>query len=226
VKVPSGLVVWVVFAASNAGCAALFQEHLSSEYAGTNEPRCSTSKGWYLWDGLIVAGDAAILLADGNTIPNSNEVIGVAVLSGVVHFFSMIAGSKWASECEAARHAYDENTRALMAAPPPVRRRLRSVPASVASGAFFCASSPTVVSASICAHGEAACEQARNAALGGVADLAECAPTEIVFCFQPELGSERRARCAASLAACAAQHDAVVAAVSDTSTIGTCVDIK
>jgi hypothetical protein len=159
-------------------------------------------------------------------IPKSNEVVGAAIPSGVVHFISMFAGNKWASECDAARHAYDENTRTLMTTPPPVRRRLRSGSASVASGAFFCASSATVVSASLCAHGEAACEQARNAALGGVTDLAECAPTAIVFCFQPELGSERRARCAASAAACAAQHDAVAAVVSDRSAIGACIDIK
>jgi hypothetical protein len=93
------------------------------------------------------------------------------------------------------------------------------------SGSFFCATSPTVAAASLCAHGEAACEQARGVAIAAVPDLGPCAAATAVYCFRPDVGGEV-ARCAATAESCAAQHDAVAASSTDTTLLGTCVEAR
>ncbi len=254
-----------------SGCAFLFQEHVQSPHAGSSEPRCTTSPGWYLWDGLIAVGDGGLLLLNdrqGNPLINGPTAAAV-IVSGIVHFGSMIRGYEWAAECEQARADYDRQRTAAPVALPIVtegqsrwcfrashdalcfrspaactkmRRQTKSArgecehrgsatepdpePVTDQSRGFVCTSSPSVVAASLCTRGEVACSALRGSAVAAVPDLGECVTTDVVWCFDPQLGSDAPARCAASSTACNAQRDAALAGASDGMAVGACVDVR
>jgi hypothetical protein len=67
---------------------------------------------------------------------------------------------------------------------------------------FYCAASPTVDTASMCAREKLTCEQARGMAVGAVSDLTECTLTEHAYCFGD--------RCFATAKACDAQRGEAV----------------
>lgn len=214
-----------------AGCAVLFQEHLPDDHTPAQEPRCSTSPGWYLWDALIAAGDAALILDADQVAPgNTQQLVTVAALSGIAHGISAIRGISWRSDCEEARAAWDARPREV----PVVRHRM---PAGMHGWCFDAVKGPR------CFRSAAACSQAyrrsdaaltaceeHGAPTGGFrccgatcargADGDDCVDAEIVWCFEPELG--RGAQCLVSSDACEAARATVV----DRATIGACVEAR
>jgi len=220
------LIAMMVTLIAGPGCALLFQEHLAHGYISQVEPRCSTAPGWYLWDGLIVLGDAVLLLHDEESdvkILSEEATLGVLVYA-VAHLASFTRGREWAVECEDARRRFDEGGTAVPPGAASVQRARTQRDPPVNKG-FFCSSSPTVSPASICKRNEATCEQGRTAAMLGVPDMSACALVDVAWCFAPGLGGQDPARCAGIAEACAAQHDAAVAS-GDASTVGTCVEVR
>ncbi len=200
------------------GCAFLFQEHVSSEYAYHSEPRCTTSPGWYVLDGLMAAGDAAILFVDDRSAKTLGPaVFATALVSGLIHFGSMVHGYRWADECDGARREYD-----LRYAPPQPGNRISSGHLPVVHVGFFCASSPTAATASMCKRNESTCEHDRAAALTATPDIGACELADVAYCF--DVGDA--IRCSGTTAACAAQRDEAAAMASDSTTIGACAKAR
>lgn len=183
-----------------SGCALLFQERLSDHYDPGREPRCSTTPGWYLWDGLIAVSEAAVLAADanGNVHLTSQEQL-VAAAVGVVHLVSAVRGYGWVGDCEAAREAYDRGPQMTA----QTSRRLGvTTPDPVG---WLCMDSAATPAAGQCARLEAACVDTRALRIARAPDLTPCAPAEVAWCFRTGDGrlrcSPRRDACDAQLAA-------------------------
>lgn len=107
--------VGLVAIASLSGCAWLFQDHLPSEYAPSSqphEPRCSTSYGPRGLDILFGASNALAsigLLSLSERSDYGNALLASSLIWTVIHGASFLTGESWASDCEAARRAYDES---------------------------------------------------------------------------------------------------------------------
>lgn len=101
-----------------SGCSWLFQEHLASDRRKTDEPRCSTTPGWWLLDALLGAGNGLIAIdaASANPKPdNANAVLAGALVGLVIHTASGISGERWAAECHDAQRAWDRGERGPVA---------------------------------------------------------------------------------------------------------------
>ncbi|MBX3161184.1 MAG: hypothetical protein KF773_34805 [Deltaproteobacteria bacterium] len=101
------------------------------------------------------------------------------------------------------------------------RARKRQAPEPPPRG-FFCTSSPSQLKLGACSRQKAGCVQVRGAALAVAADLTPCTLVESAFCFDAGSGNDLE-RCAATEAACTAQHDAALATTLDTP-IGDCAE--
>lgn len=97
--------IWVA-ALLSTGCAALFQDRLKGEYDGRSEPQCSTSSGWAIVDGALVALSiaAVALSADDQSLTEEQrgEIMLSGLLNGVVHGASAAMGLSWAGDCREA----------------------------------------------------------------------------------------------------------------------------
>ncbi len=175
------------------GCSAIFMERLPDRPTG-KEPRCTGTKGFVAWDGvLVVAHSISALLAlkgasdyvdiDGD--PNRSAVksgfrylaFGNAVFA-LGHIVSGVKGSGWADACNKARDERDVER------PPIVVVRPRA-PATVRG--FYCA-------ATFCSRRKLTCEQVRIAG----AEPDACGLTEGAFCSKAACGRTMDA-CAKSL---------------------------
>lgn len=192
---------------SVGGCSVLFMEKLPDDYdPRKEEPRCTASQGFAVWDAVIAGGDAAALLLVANAdtqgdpkAKNAQQTFMIALAAeGVMHLVSGIMGSSWASECtlaRAERDAFvDEQSKLAerrlfrprprpkvtpMAPPPPPR-------------GFYCASD-------VCAREKSACEQLRMAA----GDAEACNLVESAYCFR--LAGAHA--CSNTLSECVRQHE-------------------
>lgn len=108
----------------SGGCAWLFQDSLPSDYEqGRREPRCSTSAGWQVLDGIFAIGNGITAVAEiaaPNRTDADNALMVTSVAWTVIHLASLRAGRRWAEECEAAQRSYDTA--------PPERPSRREVP--------------------------------------------------------------------------------------------------
>lgn len=197
------------------GCALTFQDHLPSAYAGQTEPRCSTSNAWWILDALLAIGDVALVGVEASSRNPDSLLIGTDVAEGLLSIASAAVGHGWISDCRDAQDAYDATQlrereeaearrlryelRQGEAAPVPAARR----PAPPRG--FFCAGSPTSLTASTCARERADCEQGRDDLAVGAADISACALVETAWCFRPRKAGSWR--CSGSEAACAAQRE-------------------
>jgi hypothetical protein len=93
------------------GCSWLFQDRLRggfNNYTGQSEPRCSTSKGWPVVDGLfggLHVLSTVLVATSEEPVENRDAILLGNVLWAVVHTASAITGASWASDCQ---RAYDE----------------------------------------------------------------------------------------------------------------------
>jgi hypothetical protein len=93
-------------ALTSSGCSWLFQDRLSGTYTGRSEPRCTTSGGWAVADGLLATVGVAGALVIGTSDDYPEDVKNTYILGGildlVIHGGSAISGGLWAAECERA----------------------------------------------------------------------------------------------------------------------------
>jgi len=92
---------------SATGCAWLFQDRLHRESLSESQPRCSTSNGWAVSDGVIAALNVAgvAVTAFEDTLENRSVVITSGIISAIIHSASAVTGVSWAREC---RQAYED----------------------------------------------------------------------------------------------------------------------
>lgn len=112
-----------------SGCSLVFMETLPDNYTTAQEPRCTTSAGWPLWDLLIagtnlVVGAASFIQSErllseySEDDPRDEDDISdvkkqrntAMLLSGsvaVVYGSSMVYGLRQSSKCKEARAARD-----------------------------------------------------------------------------------------------------------------------
>lgn len=102
-------------------------------------------------------------------------------------------------ECVTQRAAAAPARVAEVKAPPPPTPAPPSAPAPPRG--FFCSSSAATPAAGFCTREKSGCQQARDAAIVAVTDLAECQLVEAAFCFTAEGGD----RCAPTAAVCASR---------------------
>lgn len=237
----SRVVVLFVVVSQLAGCAWLFQDKLAGGYdgyRGRSEPRCSTSNGWAVVDGVFAGLSvvSAIAASGDETDPNAGVYVVSGIAWAIIHGASALSGTRWASDCQRAyadwnaddapsandeaerrrlaRELAREQQREPAAAPPPEPTR----EAAPLLRGFFCSGSPAAPAAGLCTRQKVDCQSARAIAIGAVADLTECALVETAFCFDAGSGSDEE-RCAPSEVACGAQR----ATVSDG---GECVETR
>lgn len=115
------------------GCAWTFQEHEPQPYVVDHEPRCTTTPGWWLIDGISVGGDVALAIGSRD----NGALLGVGLTSAAIDLAAMATGTIWASECRDARRAYDERPEQLGERPRP-RPAPRGWCFDVGGGEFAC----------------------------------------------------------------------------------------
>lgn len=235
--------VGVLVAVQLGGCAWMFQDHLTDgdrHYRGRSEPRCSTTAGWGIVDGVFASVNAisALVAVSDETTPYREAYIVSGIGWTVLHLASAVTASGWASDCRRSIAEYnaagDEEDQPAPARrarrpepePEPVREppspRPVAPPPRTAPRGFFCAASTSTPSAAFCTRIKSDCLRAREVALRVVADLSECALTETAYCFDAGGGEEDR--CAPSADACEVQRTAA-ASGSGGVEVGACVSL-
>lgn len=205
---------------ATCGCAALFQEHLPSDYAGTTEPRCGTAPGWQVLDALDAAAEVTtiVLLSVANhdrttnIRPNEREppiagtqaIDAVSAVAVIAHVISGVTGHGWATDCVAARERWDRGERGLPAAPKPAAAATAS-PSTVAPIARFCFKAVGELDGA-CFDDKDACEAARAGIESGT-----CYETTAAVCLSYDEGTEHRRLCAPNADVCGAKRDALLA---------------
>lgn len=177
---------------SLSGCVWLFQEHESQPYVPNHEPRCTTSPGWWVLDGIGVPFDAALVV----TKHDDGASLAIGLTSLAIDLTAAVTGIVWAGQCSDAREEYDARPTPAEIVRDPDRE---AAPAERRTRGWFCASSETTAGAGLCARDRQACEQAREAAAVAAPDLEPCEPVEAAWCF---LLADGRRRCTVSEDAC------------------------
>ena len=186
-----------------SGCSLALMENVQRNYSPKDgAPRCTNSAALPITDGLLASSSilggllyysASEPLDDlsGDTSGAREKYLIAEVVLGAVYLVSAISGAGAISDCNRARGEYAaareggerdrsadikaaaEMAEASLVAPKP------AVPADNPRG-YFCATSP---SGGLCTRQKADCARARDAAVGAVPDLAECALVETAWCF-------------------------------------------
>lgn len=210
-----GVALGVAF--SVCGCSWIFMER-PPKHGDTGEPRCTGSKGWAAWDGLILGVDVVTAIAaasassepvdrgDGTKVSYAPLIL-VALADGLIHAASMGSGIKWANECRAARVRYDaqEDFRRVDPSPPPMRERERDIgPGPVTPAArYFCTTSPTDSAIGACNTTREGCAASQGKLVDAGNDVGPCiaAPAAVCFSAAQADGSELTG-CAPTIGSC------------------------
>lgn len=203
-------------------CSVVEMKPLEATYDPRTQPRCETERIYAVGDALgtlLFAGLGTAMAIEGN---GDDKVKGV-VIGGVVTAVllgSAIAGFSWAKSCDAAKAQWDQRQieqdehlhgdgsgsdsgLALDAKLPPTPVAPPVTPATPRG--FFCTSSASVPTSTLCTREKADCERARTLSVGAVPDMSACALQETAFCSSATGGEPR---CAPTVDACNAQRDA------------------
>ncbi len=237
--------VGVLIAIQLAGCAWVFQDHLTDgdrHYRGRSEPRCSPTAGWGIVDGVFASLNAvsALVAVSDETTPYREAYILSGIGWTVLHLASAVTASGWASDCRrsiaeynAASDEEDEPPRTRRSRKPepeptpeperePPPPRVAQPPVRTAPRGFFCAASTATPTAAFCTRIKSDCLRARELALRVVSDFSGCVLTETAYCFDAGAGEEDR--CAPSTDGCELQRTAA-APGSGGVAIGDCVPV-
>lgn len=229
----------------SSGCSWVFQERLPSNYKPKYQPRCSTSKGLVVLDGVFAVLNGLTVVAElanpARTTQDDALLLGGAIWT-VVHMASGVSGSRWADHCRDAQDAWDADdgdARELLhhqarvrrtlddqprvpVAPPPSPVPSSTRPPAPAPRGFYCASSPSLASVGACARAKDACLRASAVLAAATPDLSRCALVETAYCFDAGSGDAEDS-CAPTADACAIQRER---AIDDAARVGDCVETK
>jgi hypothetical protein len=207
-------------------------KRVDSAWDGTTEPDCTDSVGTVAADaiagGLALGGASAAFEQDQ---PQAGVALGVL---GLVFAVSAAVGEGQANSCKEAKAQWriggaigrasranapqrsmdeiDEAEERHRAEQADAAARKRELDRAFAQRGFFCSSSPTNATAAFCTKDKSACETARAAAVGFVADLGACSLTESAWCTgehcapTPEACEARRGQLGSDAPACGEQR--------------------
>ena len=164
-----------------SGCAWMFQDHEPQPYIPNHEPRCTTSPGWWMVDGVSVPFDVGFAIAERN----DSAVLAINLAGLVIDVASMVTGIVWASACRDARAQYDARPGQL---PQPVYV-VRPRDAASSGHGWFCASSPNGVG--LCTRDLGSCATARDAAASAGGEPGACRLAKTAWCFDLAAGGVR-----------------------------------
>lgn len=182
------------------GCS-LGMQSVDPKWDGTTEPECSDSWGPVIGDGLMAGIGLGVASAGVDAESDAAVLGGVAV--GIAFAVSGLVGEHTLSDCRAAKAQWrvggaigraskantveDEDDEAVARRQARERReeakRREEEQRARAPRGFFCASSPTIEAAGMCARERVDCQRARGSALAAVPDLEGCALVEIAWCY-------------------------------------------
>lgn len=186
-------------AASLSGCSVLGMTRLPDDYDPRTIPRCDDNELDAVGDLLTTIAFAglgtAIAIAGHDAADGQSKWVGVGLSGGVAVLFGLSAraGFGFASKCYRAKKQWDRrqieqdqhlHEGAEVDREAEQRARSTRPKAPPLPRGFFCASSPTVEAASLCAREKADCETAWGAATAVVSDLTPCALVETAQCYQ------------------------------------------
>lgn len=205
-----------------SGCAWIFQEHLPSDYeVGRHEPRCTTTIGWQVLDGVFGALNAVAVVGEleNNTRTDQDDAVLLFGIGWVaIHTASLISGGRWAHECERAQREWDGSEAEPHAhSRPEPEEREPAPPRKVEPEAeperkvvwgkkpVFCTAQTDDADRGPCFVDEAACKEARARTPDA---LASCEPRTAAACFNANrvLDGERVSVCAVSVKDCEARR--------------------
>ena len=100
-------------------CSWIFMEHVSSDYDGRSEPRCTATRGWALLDGVGLLVDLLAIGFEASQQNPSGGQIALNAADGGFALASMLTGLHWASTCDDARELFDSDAAAPGEYVPP-----------------------------------------------------------------------------------------------------------
>jgi hypothetical protein len=222
--------------ALSSGCSWIFMEK-PPRRPTTTEPRCTATKGWAAWDGLILGADLLTVAwvaslddestdrGDGSRV-SYTPLLLVALAEGVLHAASLGSGVTWANRCRGARQEYD----AFLAGRSPQPRDTEPPPIAPPSvrtdGArFYCTSSPADSSVGACNRSREGCAASQQKLVDSGHDVGPCVAASAAVCFRATRISDQTTviGCAPTIGSCRRARE--LASVNpDFSTVEGCVD--
>jgi hypothetical protein len=185
------------------GCSFLFVEKLPGNYDRSTPPRCTTSKGAVVLDGVFLTLNtiqviAAIKIEEDTGQDMSAYVIG-GLVEGLIFGISGLAGESWVDNCRKEVANYDASTaqREIERAPTP-RRDDRG---------FYCTTSPVDTAIGACNREMQMCERSQQRLVDAGHDVGPCVPATGAMCFAVLMSGKRQIGCAPTVRACERQRE-------------------